>query len=228
MTDHSTDQIRDLLARGMSDAPEPHSWADVEQRARQHDAPPRQRRRGVWLAVAACTIALMGGLVAVVGVDDEPEVRIDAPDDTTPAGWTGGLLDDIDGESVRPLDSLTDGDVIVPTAPSGWRLRDAAWTDPDDAVAPDFVEWSIEVIEARPEHNAFGHVLYLTQSREPICRTTLGCKPSGDSVTINGVEWESIVVERIPDDDPEFFDETTLRARAVIHGWPSPLAPPRR
>lgn len=244
MTDHSTDEIRDLLARAMSDAPEPHSWSNVEDRARQHDAAPPQGRTGVWLAAAACAIALMGGLVAVIGSDDEPKVRIDAPDSTTPststvpstsapapsppptstttapapapsaeAGWTGGLLDDIDGNSLRPLESLAEGDVVVPTAPSGWRLADAAWTGPDDAVAPDFVEWSTEVIEALPDHNAFGHILYLTQSREPICRTTLGCTPSGDSVTINGVVWESIVVERIPEDDPEFFDETTLRAR---------------
>ena len=240
MTDHSTDEIRDLLARAMSDAPEPHGWADVEHRARQHDAPPRQRRTGIWLAVASCTIALMGGLVAVISFDDEPEVRIDSTDSTTSststivstpvpapttnpatttapapefeAGWTGGLLDDIDANSLRTLDSFAEGDVIVPTAPSGWRVSDSAWTDLDDAIAPDFVEWSVEVIEAPPD-NPFGQVLYLTQSREPICRTTLGCKPSGDSVTINGVVWEVIVVERIPEDAPEFVDATTLRAR---------------
>ena len=137
-----------------------------------------------------------------------------APAPEFEAGWTGGLLDDIDidGDSLRPLDSLTEGDVIVPAAPSGWRVSDAAWTDPDNAIPPELVEWSVEVIEA-PPHNPFGQVLYLTQSREPICRTTLGCKPSGDSVTINGVVWEVIVVERIPEDAPGFVDATTLRAR---------------
>jgi hypothetical protein len=233
MTDHSTDEIRDLLARAMSDSPEPHAWADVEQRARRHDAPPPVRRRtGVWLAAAACTIALLGGLVAVVSSGDEPKVRTDDPVSTTPStstatttsvpastttalgaevGWTGGLLDDIEVDSLRGLDSFTAGDVIVPIAPSGWRVSDSVWTDPGDAIAPDFVEWYVEVIEVRP-NNGFGQVLYLTQSREPTCTTTLGCKPSGESVTIDGVVWESIVVEEIPEDD-QFFDATTLRAR---------------
>ena len=86
MTDRHTDDIRDLLARAVSDSPEPHAWADVEQRARQLDAPPPQRRRtGVWLAAAACTIALVGGLVAVVSSNDEPKVRTDDPVGTTPS-----------------------------------------------------------------------------------------------------------------------------------------------
>lgn len=83
MSEHSNDEIRDLLANATSDAPEPHSWADVEHRARHNDAPPRQRRNGVWLAVAACTVALIGGLVAVVSSDDEPKVRTDDPNSTT-------------------------------------------------------------------------------------------------------------------------------------------------
>jgi hypothetical protein len=234
MTDHSTDEIRDLLARAMSDSPEPHAWADVEQRARRHDAPPPVRRRTrVWLAAAACVVVLVVGLVAVVGSGDEPKVRTDDPDSTTPStstvastsvpaptttalgaepGWTGGLLDEIDVDSLRRLDSFTEGDVIVPTAPSGWRVSDSVWTGPDDASAPDFVEWFVEVIEARP-NNGFGQVLYLTQSREPTCTSTLGCKLSGDSATIDGVVWEAIAVERIPEDDDQFFDATTLRAR---------------
>ena len=83
MSEHSNDEIRDLLANAMSDAPEPYSWADVEHRARHHDAPPRQRRTGVWLAVAACTVALIGGLVAVVSSDGEPRVRTEDPNSTT-------------------------------------------------------------------------------------------------------------------------------------------------
>jgi hypothetical protein len=228
MSDHSSDEIRDLLARAMSDAPEPHAWNDVEQRARQHDAPPPRRRTGVWLAAAACTVALLGGLVAVVGFDDEPSVPVDDPDSPAPStvdststpttaapgiedGWTGGLLDDIDVESLRPLESLdaSQGDVVVPTGPSGWRVSDSGLSDPDDDNA---IEWSVDVTEARPDY-ALGHVLYLTQSREPVCQTTLGCQPSGETVTIDGVVWEAIVVERIPENDPEFFDVTTLRAR---------------
>lgn len=233
----SNDAIRDLLERATSDGPEPHPWSEVEHRAGQDDARSPARRTAVWLAAAACVLALVAGLVAVVAPDDEPDVPIDVPDTTigsttttttattttptpttlpTPtveAGWTGGLLDEIEGGSLRPLESLSESDVVVPTGPSNWRVADTTQFDPDDVGAPDFVEWTMEVIEARPEQNFFGHVLYVTQSREPICRTTLGCQPSGESVSIDGVVWESIVVERIPDDDPEFFDETTLRAR---------------
>ena len=232
MTDPSTDQIRALLASEMSVSPEPHPWADVERRARLQDNVPlhARRRTGIWLAVAACTIALVGGLVLVVGSDDEPTVPAVHPDSTPPSnptstslpgpttpdevesGWTGGLLDDLDTEALRPLQSFTDGDVVIPTAPRGWRVADSQWTNPDEAAAPGFVEWTLEVIEARPSFNAFGHVLYLTQSREPTCNNTLGCKPTGESVTINGVEWESIVVERIPEDDDQFVETTTLRA----------------
>ncbi len=43
---------------------------------------------------------------------------------------------------------------------------------------------------------------------------------SGRSVTIDGVVWAEIVVERIPEDDPEFFDMTTLRAQ-VGNRWVS-------
>ena len=54
MTDHRNDGIRDLLGRTMSDAPEPRPWADVEQRARQHIAPPPVRRRTGHLARSCC------------------------------------------------------------------------------------------------------------------------------------------------------------------------------
>jgi len=245
MTDHNTDEIRDLLAREMSDAPEPHAWADVEQRARQHDAPPPERRRSVaWLAAAACTIALMGGLVAVVGSDDEPG---DEPVSTTPstpttttasapttissegeAGWSGGLLDDLDTASLRPLDSYVESDVIIPTGPTGWRVEDAGWRGDD----PNTADWQVDVTEARPENNWLGQHLYVRMSRTPTCSSTLGCQPSGRSVTINGVVWEEIVVERIPEDDPDFFDMTTLRAQvgdrwvSLAAGAPQALAGP--
>ena len=183
-------------------------------------------------------IAVVAGFVVLIGADDDTRIRTNDPDSTTPStstvastsvpapttasapttapgaerGWTGGLLDDIDANSLRTLDSFTEGDVVVPTAPSGWRVSDSAWTDLDDAIAPDSSSGLSR--SSRPHRTTpFGQVLYLTQSREPICRTTLGCTPSGESVTINGVEWESIVVERIPEDDDQFVDATTLRAR---------------
>lgn len=62
MTDHGMDEMRDLLARAMTDAPEPHPWSVIEDRAERNDAAlPTRRRTGVWLASAACTIALVAG-----------------------------------------------------------------------------------------------------------------------------------------------------------------------
>jgi hypothetical protein len=86
MTDPSTDQIRDLLAREMSVAPEPHPWTEVEQRARPDDdaSIPVRRRTAIWLAVAACTITLVVGLAAVVAYDDGPTMPAVDPDSTPP------------------------------------------------------------------------------------------------------------------------------------------------
>ena len=41
--------------------------------------------------------------------------------------WRGGLLDDIDPGSFRPLSSVGVGDLIVPTAPAGWRLSELSF-----------------------------------------------------------------------------------------------------
>ena len=91
MSDHDTDEIRELLARAMTGAPEPRPWRDVEDRAaRPFDAPtPARRRTGVLLAAAACVAALVGGLVAVVVSDDDPAVRTDDPTGTTTTSSTG-------------------------------------------------------------------------------------------------------------------------------------------
>ena len=50
---------------------------------------------------------------------DRP-LHLDSDTDDAPprSGLTGGLLDDIDVDALRPLDSFTGGDAIVPTAPS--------------------------------------------------------------------------------------------------------------
>lgn len=229
MTD-GTEEIRDLLARAVSDAPGPHPWSDVEDRAaRPFDAPaPSRRRTGVWLGAAACTIALLGGLVAVLASDEEPNVRTDdltgttvntapstsAPAPTTTLSWTGGLLDDIDVDALRPLDSFTAGDAIVPTAPGGWRVFD--FPGPQHTAS----QWSVEVGEAPPDGSR-GQILKLMTTTEATCLATR-CRPSGDTVTINGVEWEAIAV---PGEDRDVFDVTYLRA-PVGDRWVSVLADP--
>lgn len=237
MSDHSTDEIRALLARAVSDAPDPHRWDDVEQRARQHHAPPPARRRtGVWLAAAACTIALVAGLIAVVTMNDEPTVRTDDPVDTTPStaastsvpapapaivddlfggGWTGGLLDDIDVDALSPLDSFNSflgPGVIIPTAPRGLRVEDAGHafdesSSDDPLLYPNARPWRLDVAEA-PADSQPGQEFYFRQSQFPVC---LGCKLSGDSVTINGVVWEST--------DDQFLYGPALRGRVDQDTW---------
>ncbi len=89
MSDHDTDEIRELLARAMTEAPDPHRWSDVEDRAQRIETPTQARRRnGVWLAAAACVVALVGGLVAVVVSDDGPTVPAVDPDRTPPPATT--------------------------------------------------------------------------------------------------------------------------------------------
>ena len=134
----------------------------------------------------------------------EPEPTTSTPD--AEAGWTGGLLGDIDETSLRPLDSFTDGDVIVPTAPSSWRVDESISSSPDD-------EWaersSVTITEAQPfTHFATGQLIneggpriHLRLTRTPECAASPGCNPSGPPVTIGGLEWQLFAVES----DPTYF-----------------------
>lgn len=152
MTDPINTKVRDLLGRAMSDAPEPHPWVEVEQRAVRHRPPTERRRTGPWLAAVACVVALVGGLAVVVS-DGDSRVRTgDAPptsagpDTTHPLASAGGAgipeptpvpeepgasvpaewvpLGDIDPKGLRPLATLSplDGDIVIPTAPTTWFL----------------------------------------------------------------------------------------------------------
>ena len=238
MTEPSTGEICDLLARVMADSPEPHPWADVEQRTQQGCASPPQRRTGVWLTAAACTIALMGGLVAVVGSGDEPKLRTEDPDSTTasttastsapvPApttapraepGWIGGLLDDIDVDILRPLDgsfNSFEGDIVVPTAPSDWRVENAGFSRDDPLLYPDVNAWFVDVAEAPTDDQSVQRI-YLRMSQFPVC---IGCRSSGESATINGLAWESILLEQVPEADDRLVDATVLRARLDNDSW---------
>ena len=85
MSDLTNDQIRGLLEQAMTDSPEPHPWGDIQQRAADHDdSPSATRRSWVWLAAAACAIALVAGFVVLISSDDD-KLRIDdEPIPTTP------------------------------------------------------------------------------------------------------------------------------------------------
>ena len=242
MTDDHTDDIRDLLAHAMSEALEPHPWADVEQRSRQDDAlTPKHRRTGLWLATAACTIALVGGLVAVavVGPDTSPKPGTDDPDSITPApftsvpppttttdprtqlSWSGSLLDDISVDALRPLDgsfNSFEGDLVVPTAPSGWRVENAGSTTDDAWLSPNVSAWFVDVADTTNDDQS-GRRIYLRMSQFPVC---LGCRPSGDAATINDFTWESVVPD--PEADDRFVDAAVLRTRLDNDTWLSLVA----
>jgi len=92
MTSPTTDEIRDLLARAMGDAPVPRPWADVERRAMGDapvphpwveverramtpaDDPMRSRRLATRLAVAAAIVLLVVGAV-VIGAENDSTIR---------------------------------------------------------------------------------------------------------------------------------------------------------
>ena len=77
MTAPTSEQIRQALEATMVDAPAPHPWAEIERRAGVVDEPaPSTRRPGIWLAAAACVVALVAGLVLLPGFGDE-EIRQD-------------------------------------------------------------------------------------------------------------------------------------------------------
>jgi hypothetical protein len=77
MTAPMSEQIREALEAAMVDAPAPHPWAEIERRASLVDEPaPSTRRPGIWLAAAACIVALVTGLVLLPGSGDD-EIRQD-------------------------------------------------------------------------------------------------------------------------------------------------------
>jgi hypothetical protein len=188
-----------------------------------------QPRWRAYAAIAAVATVVVGGLVLLTtGADDEQPA--DQPVVTTPAtttvpttttapttsadqpGWTGGLLDDLDAESLQALDSFAEGDVIVPTGPNGWRVFASGAASPED---DSIVRSQVTIIEAQPvtiplepapadgqPTDPAGQRIILTLTRDPECEDTRGCSPSGPQVTINGVEWQSFSAQDQPDAVP--------------------------
>jgi hypothetical protein len=188
-----------------------------------------QPRWRAYVAIAAVATVVVGGLMLLTtGADDEQPA--DQPDVTTPAttpapttspaptttadqpGWTGGLLDDLDAESLQALDSFAEGDVIVPTGPNGWRVFASGAASPGDDST---IRSQVTIIEAQPvtipvepvpadgqPTDPAGQRIILTSTRDPECADTRGCSPSGPPVTINGVEWQSFSAQDQPDSIP--------------------------
>ena len=192
MSDQHTDEIRDLLARAMSDAPEPHSWVDVERRARRNRVTtPVRRRTEVWLAAAACVAALIGGLIVVVESDDEPAVRTDDPTGSTSptAPSTSAPIP----TTSRPLAELAVGDVVVPTY-----------------IPPGLTFSSAKIIEIRRGEYEFS---YLLESADPQYQYSTGL-----GFTVMLVEGDGALGSLGPQflDDP---DHPPLDIAGVTWGW---------
>jgi hypothetical protein len=113
--------------------------------------------------------------------------------------WRGGLLDDIDAESFRPLSSVGAGDLIVPTAPAGWRLSQLSFGQVgNDPATREWTGSNTTTIEARPGGTT-GPRIELSLSRpgstQGACAqlgdgSQSGCETSGSPVEINGVAWQ--------------------------------------
>ncbi len=88
MTEPTSEQIRTALEGATVDAPAPHPWAEIERRAGSAGDPASSMLRpGIWLAAAACVVAMIAGLVILPGSGDD-EIRQDdrpsiVPDTTT-------------------------------------------------------------------------------------------------------------------------------------------------
>jgi hypothetical protein len=90
VTEPTSEQIRTALEDATVDAPAPHPWAEIERRAGSAGDPASSTLRPrIWLAAAACVVALIVGLVILPGSGDD-EIRQDdspsiVPGTTTPS-----------------------------------------------------------------------------------------------------------------------------------------------
>ena len=77
MNEPINDEIREMLGRAVADAPEPRPWDDIERRAQAAaEVAPVRHRTVVWLAAAACLIAIVAGFVVFIDRDDD-KIRTD-------------------------------------------------------------------------------------------------------------------------------------------------------
>lgn len=88
MTEPTSEQIRSALERATVDPPAPHAWAEIERRASTaDDSPSSTLRPGIWLAAAACVVALIASLVVLPGSGGD-EIRQDDRPSIVPAATT--------------------------------------------------------------------------------------------------------------------------------------------
>jgi len=92
VTEPTSEQIRTALERATVDAPAPHPWAEIERRAGSAGDPASSRLRpGIWLAAAACVVALIVGLVILPRFGDD-EIRQDDLPSIVPATTTAPTM----------------------------------------------------------------------------------------------------------------------------------------
>jgi hypothetical protein len=82
------EQIRTALEGATVDAPAPQPWAEIERRAASAGDPASSTLRpGMWLAAAACVVALVAGLVVLPSIGDDG-IRQDELPSTVPGTTT--------------------------------------------------------------------------------------------------------------------------------------------
>ncbi len=127
MTEWTNDPIRDVIDAAISDAPEPHPWAEVQRRADVQPDDGSPRRTVIWLAAAASVLVLVAGFVVLVNDDGGGTIRtnttttvestttttttIPAPTTTVDAGRAGD-----DGDAAAPTATAPPATASVPAA----------------------------------------------------------------------------------------------------------------
>jgi hypothetical protein len=127
MTEPTAEQIRNLLERAMSDAPEPHTWADVERRTIELPEP-RKAPRGtaIWLACAASVVALVGGFIVFIDSGEDDVVRTHTPSTT--------VTENPMSPTTQPVpDTISE---VVPTIDAESEEGSEPVVEPDSSVAP--------------------------------------------------------------------------------------------
>ncbi|MGB3735878.1 MAG: hypothetical protein WA964_13035 [Ilumatobacter sp.] len=163
---------------------------------------------------------------------DAPVPASEVPDNTATttvpdraSAWRGGLLADLEVETLLPLTSVSNGDFVVPTAPADWRILSGGFA----LGATGFSNSVVTIIEGRPDGTT-GPWVELSVSRLGICVEQIGlsCATSGDPVEINGVVWQpfteligarAIIGDRIIDvqfDAPEQLKGSVLDEPLIV------------
>lgn len=120
MTDQVDRDIHDLLDRAREQAPDPLNWLEVTgkpvsaRRGNGGGDPRRVPRRWLLATAASLVVVLVGGLIIAT--------RTNRSEPALPTATTAAPFDPRE-DDLRPLATLTEADVVIPTSlPDGWTV----------------------------------------------------------------------------------------------------------